>query len=292
MAMGKIYMEFEEVLETKGKLESDQFNLLNYRDSVSDFANNTVNDWWSGGSAESFSQSLRNWANQFDRLAEKFTDLYLRLGREVDEWGETDMRYSYDPEGEIDTPEELGDYLNDLLSGKANKDGYSVVIDIKDLLGSNLPWDWRYPAESTTTWLQDWNGNWVKVENTGLDWSLDLTINPLKKGFEFSSEWTLWESDITWDLGDGWIGGLELKGLTMEEKVGTAGLIVGGSAAAVKASLGQNLPNDQYVGGYVGVNILGGELGATEDEYALGPVKAGLAIGKAKDPTPQETPPE
>jgi hypothetical protein len=284
--MSRIYMDVDVINEINAALECHAGDMFTRMQRVRDIAGFiTVGDgWWKGTAGEYFAQSLRHWANDFDKFLEKYNLLKTRLKNEWNEWGETDSKYVYDGEA-IDTTQEFGDWI----SGGCKLGGEpSLKIDFKDIVGSVF-WLWSYPPETATTWVQDWNGHWVKIETTSSDWSLDLTLSETK-GPSLNFGWSLSSTEVLWDLGGGVVGGAGLKLLTAGGSLGLEGVSGNLDAASVDASIGLNT-DDGYVGVSGGLN-LGMDVGVTTGEVKLGPVEAGLKIGDTKDVDPQEVPPE
>lgn len=285
--MSKIYMDVDVINDINLALECHAGDMWTRMQKVRDIANYITvgGGWWQGTAGEYFAQSLRNWANDFDRFLEKYNLLKTRLKNEWNEWGETDSKYIYDGEA-IDTIQEFSDWV----SGGFKFDGASSLkIDLKGIVGSVF-WYWSYPPESTTTWVQDWNGHWVKIETTSSDWSLDLTLSPTK-GANINFDWSLSSTELLWDMGGGVVGGAGLTLLSAGGSFGSGGVSGNADLASMDASIGMNT-DDGYIGISGGLN-LGLDAGATEGEVKLGPVEAGLDwSNETKDVDPQKKPPE
>jgi hypothetical protein len=284
--MSKIYMDVDIVEEINGALECHAGDMYTRIQKIRDIANYvTVSDgWWKGTAGEYWSQSIRNWANDFDKFLEKYNILKTRLKNEWNEWGETDSKYVYDGEA-IDTVQEFWDWIS---TGCKFGGSPTLKIDLKDIVGSVF-WYWSYPPESTTTWVQDWNGRWVKIETTQADWGLDLTLSATK-GVNFNFDWTGSSTELLWDMGGGIVGGAGLKLLTVGGSIGGDGVSGEASVASADVSIGVNT-DEGYVGVTGGVN-LGVEAGVTAGEVGLGPVEVGIESGESKDVDPVDVPPE
>ena len=269
-------MDIDVIWDKDYELGEYYSRFLHYIQEIRNLATG-VYGWWEGDGGASFAQSLNSWASDFERLAERYKPSEHRLWLELNEWGETDSRYKYSGE-EIVTLAELWDYLKFGL--KPGGDGTDLIptIDLKEFLTPSLPWFMTYPPESITIYQVDAEGHWSKVEITPADWSFGIKLAPAGASLEF--EYTALTIGATWEGDEGFIGGAELKVLTVA--IGTTA--VGASALSAELSAGQNI-GDTYVGGKVGGN-LGLEIGYDNGEIGGGVVSGGLEIGEAKDVAP------
>lgn len=296
--MDRIMMKIDDFLGMHRSL-SDNIGLLRIQKERAESLN--LGFWWGPGS-EQFSGSLKAWEKQLQDLMDTFEVFYRRIEYETEEWTTTDLKYDYEGE-EIDTVKELKQLFWDVLSGDLQPGDLMITIDIKDILGSNLPWEWRYPPEKTSVWVQVGN-EWVEFDATGPDWDLDLKIDAERKTAYFDGSWDAGSLDILASLGDGYVVGWSYSGLSVDVSAGYVdGTLSAGAGAFLfsgEAFIGKNISEYDYEGIYVGFNFLGfsiepgyGKLGGSPDEISagiqgIGEFVIGRDIDKPRDPTPPD----
>jgi uncharacterized protein YukE len=257
--MDRIMMKIDEFREMKKPLD-DKCSQLS--DDVSRLVLNITgkgDDWWTGAGGNQFRGSIKNWGDQMQPLLDDLHRLYQRIDYEADEWMTTDLQYDYEGE-EIDTIQELGQLFWDVISGDLQPGDLQLTIDIKEIFTSNMPWDWRYPPEKTTIWVQVGN-EWVEIDRTGPNWALDLKIDLANKSIYFDGSIDRGSLDILMSLGNGVVTGWSLSILTLEGSLGfsngTPAGGIGGFIFSGEAFAGKNISEFDYEGSHVGINILG-----------------------------------
>jgi hypothetical protein len=300
--MDRIMMKIDDFLGMQRSL-SNNIGLLRIQKERAESLNL---GFWRGPGSEQFSGSLKAWENQLQDLMDNFENFYRRIEYETEEWTTTDLKYDYEGE-EIDTFEELKQLFWDVLSGDLQPGDLLMTIDIKDILGSNLPWDWRYPPEKTSVWVQVGN-EWVEFDATGPDWDADLKIDLERKTAYLDGSWNAGSLDILASLGDGYVAGWSYSFLSI---TGSAGVVdgtplagAGAFLATGEAFIGRNISEYDFTGYHVGLNVLGFSLqpGTTAEPIEVGVspkgVSAGIApffefeigrdLDKPRDPTPPD----
>jgi hypothetical protein len=304
--MDRIMMKIDDFLGMQRSL-SNNIGLLRIQKERAESLNL---GFWRGPGSEQFSGSLKAWENQLQDLMDNFENFYRRIEYETEEWTTTDLKYDYEGE-EIDTFEELKQLFWDVLSGDLQPGDLLMTIDIKDILGSNLPWDWRYPPEKTSVWVQVGN-EWVEFDATGPDWDADLKIDLERKTAYLDGSWNAGSLDILASLGDGYVVGKSLSFFSIEGSGGFVGGTIlgsiGGFVYTEEDFIGRNISEFDYVGIHRRLSILGLDLQiGTEGEISGFPIEAGVSpnglsvgipvigevefgtdIDKPRDPIPPE----
>jgi hypothetical protein len=304
--MDRIMMKFDDLLELKSSLDFPISDLGIVRDWAKTFSAS----WWEGAGGEKLKRSMSDWSFQLQGIMDDFEKLYRRIGYEVEEWATTDLKYDYEGE-EIDTVKELWQLFCDVLHGDLQPGDLMMTIDIKDILGSNLPWDLRYPPEKTTVWVQVGN-EWVEFDSTGPEWDLDLKIDLERKTAYLDGSWNAGSLDILASLGNGYVVGKTLSFFSIEGSGGFVGGTIlgsiGGFVYTEEDFIGRNISEFDYVGIHRRLSILGLDLQiGTEGEISGFPIEAGVSpnglsvgipvigevefgtdIDKPRDPKPPE----
>jgi uncharacterized protein YukE len=283
--MTRIYMDVDVIYNINGNLENHAGDVWTTISLIRDLANFTSdsNGWWQGTAGESFGQSVRNWANDFEKWLEKYNILKTQLKNEWDEWGQADSSFSYDGE-EIDSLAELLAWFSG--GGKTNYTSgstvFAVKIDLKKILLGDGFWYANYPPAATTVWRQDDSGRWYKVVITPADWNFDLTISTA--GVSVDAGYTFYTVTATWDMGNGYIGGSELKIGEVGVSAGTGGVDVEASAVSAELEVGRNV-GDAYIGAKFG-GRLGAGVGVDDGSVDGGFIYGGGEIGEKKTVAP------
>ena len=233
---------------------------------------------------------------------DNFEDFYRRIEYETEEWTTTDLQYDYEGE-EIDTVKELKQLFWDVLSGDLQPGDLMMTIDIKDILGSNLPWEWRYPPEKETIWVKV-GDEWIRYDSIGPDWSLDLILNAETRTAYLDWEWNAGSVNLLWSYGNGFVQGGSLSIINLDASLGFSqgGFSAGGGAWFLSGEgfIGRNMSEYDFQGIHIGGSVLGFDLSTGAQGIDVKPntasigkagiidLEIGLDQGKPRDPAPPD----
>jgi hypothetical protein len=263
--------------------------------------------WWRTPGAENFRRSLTAWALQLQALIDELHDCYRRLGHEIDQWKETDLKYDFEGE-KIDTVKELEQLFWDVINGGLKPGDLLMTIDIKEILSPYLPAFLVYPPEQFTIWAKV-GDEWVRAQFTGPDWDYELILNLETKTAFFDLSGNLGSVDILQSLGDGRVKGWTYSLGSVDVSWGYVGgdpLVAGGAwLISGEEYSGINISPYDYVGWHTRTNIFGFSvqpsadvkgvgIGVSPHGVSVGPpfpfnwigeVETGPDQGKPRDPT-------